>query len=853
MSRAFRAVILAALAALCVAVAPAAAQGATIVVTPNQVETFGYGTGTGHTTTGNSPWTAVAVRSSDGNLGRAVGQSNPAPGLNGWVKQWSDGSALTATEGIDTDSDLRVRFAYGTTGKAVGTYASTWRFTGSWGTAGPTNSPLDVPLKAYVQPWNQCTDGLDNDGDSLRDWKKGAGGSTANADTDCLDMNDTTEGGGALTPPATPSNVSCTWKNGAVDVTWTDNANNESEQYVHTQTTSGGLGQDIAVGANTTSKTVTTNITNGVQFDAWVTATNSAGSGSSVQTSFCRGMPLAAPSGLDAAAVDTDTVSVTWGDVTGETGYTLQRDTSSSFTSPVNTTLAAGTTSYVDNSVSGDGSRTYYYRVKPTRTAQATDVVSNVDTVIPPPPDNEVSPPAVSALSLTVNSNSASTASWNEPTNGTYQFEVQIDTSSAFTSPTSVTKAAGVTTHQFTGLAPSQAYWVRVRVLCSTNCVNSPWNVDGPKTATTQANPTPPAAPSGLTATATGSSTINLAWNDNSSNETTFELQRDLTSAFSSPTTISKAAGSTSHTDTALTASTQYFYRVRAVNAAGNSAYTAVANATTQASGGGLPARWDPAANTTWLWQIGTRRTALNDVDIAAYDLDWQLQTAADTATIHANGKRAICYFNAGAYQPGQPDEAQWTQAMKGNGVQGWPGEFWTDTRRSDVRAIMAARIQACKDKGFDAIEPDNLDGYANNPGFPMTVADARDYVQFLGATAHQKGLAIFLKNMTDDGNPAALAQYVDGAVNEECQAFTECDVYANANWVGAGKPVLQTEYEGATTDAAWKTSAACTSANAAGRMAARSNLDLDGTLWLRCWAQNSSVVNVGGTTTAGP
>jgi hypothetical protein len=364
-----------------------------------------------------------------------------------------------------------------------------------------------------------------------------------------------------------------------------------------------------------------------------------------------------------------------------------------------------------------------------------------------------------------------------------------------------------------------------------------------------------PAAPSNLSASATSDTQINLGWSDNSSNETGFELQRDLTASFTSPTTVTKGAGVTSHSDTSLTPSTQYFYRVRATGSGGNSTYSSVVSATTQAAppGGTMPARWDPAASTTWLWHISTRRTALNDVGIAAYDLDWQLQTAGDIATVHANGKKAICYFNAGAYQPGQPDESQWTAAMKGNPVEGWPGEFWTDTRRSDVRAIMAARIQACKDKGFDAIEPDNLDGYSNNPGFPMTAADARDYVQFLSLKAHEAGLAIFLKNMTDDGNAGTLGPWVDGVINEQCHQFSECGVYTTPyNYIANGKPVLQTEYTG--TQSTWTSGPQCQAANAAGRMAARAgnDFDLDGDPWIRCWP-SSTPVDLGGTTTSHP
>lgn len=96
--------------------------------------------------------------------------------------------------------------------------------------------------------------------------------------------------------------------------------------------------------------------------------------------------------------------------------------------------------------------------------------------------------------------------------------------------------------------------------------------------------PTIPAAPAGLTATAASPSAIDLAWTDNANNETGFDIERSTDS-------VNWAALSTvgsniqSYGDTGLAASTGYYYRVRAKNSAGNSAWSNVANATTQAAG----------------------------------------------------------------------------------------------------------------------------------------------------------------------------------------------------------------------------------------------------------------------------
>jgi autotransporter-associated beta strand protein len=106
--------------------------------------------------------------------------------------------------------------------------------------------------------------------------------------------------------------------------------------------------------------------------------------------------------------------------------------------------------------------------------------------------------------------------------------------------------------------------------------------------------PPVPAAPSGLAATAISSSRIDLAWQDNSTNETSFLIERSENNMdFARIATT--GADTTGYSDTGLTWGTTYYYRVRASNAGGLSAYSAVASATTQgnpppAAPGGLQA-----------------------------------------------------------------------------------------------------------------------------------------------------------------------------------------------------------------------------------------------------------------------
>jgi hypothetical protein len=61
--------------------------------------------------------------------------------------------------------------------------------------------------------------------------------------------------------------------------------------------------------------------------------------------------------------------------------------------------------------------------------------------------------------------------------------------------------------------------------------------------------------------------------------------------------------------------------------------------------------------------------------------------------------------------------------------------------------ALLLQRMAMCRDKGFHAVEPDNIDGYANNNGLGLTAADQLDFNKWLANTAHGLGLAVGLKN----------------------------------------------------------------------------------------------------------
>ncbi|MCC9704717.1 endo alpha-1,4 polygalactosaminidase [Streptomyces sp. MNU76] len=209
----------------------------------------------------------------------------------------------------------------------------------------------------------------------------------------------------------------------------------------------------------------------------------------------------------------------------------------------------------------------------------------------------------------------------------------------------------------------------------------------------------------------------------------------------------------------------------------------------------GESARWRPEPGIEWQWQLSGRLDT--SVDVPVYDIDGFDQSADTVAELHDDGRKVICYLSTGAWEDWRPDADDFPKAVIGKG-NGWEGERWLDIRATDVlEPLMAARIDMCAEKGFDAVEPDNMDGYRNDTGFPLTAADQLRYNRLVARLAHERGLAVGLKNDLDQ--IPELVDDFDFAVNEQCAQFEECEDLTP--FIEAGKAVFHVEYEMETGD----------------------------------------------------
>jgi hypothetical protein len=270
---------------------------------------------------------------------------------------------------------------------------------------------------------------------------------------------------------------------------------------------------------------------------------------------------------------------------------------------------------------------------------------------------------------------------------------------------------------------------------------------------------------------------------------------------------------------------------------AGGGAAGAAGSSVAGSGGGGRTsaldagAGWRPAKDTTFYWDL-TNAPPDNTKNVGAYDIDGWGNDAAEVTALHARGIKVVCYMDAGTYEPGRPDSASFPAALKGSAVEGWPGELWLDVRPAGpsyatLQSIMLARFKVCHDKGFDAVEPDNLDSYQNDPGFPTSAADQISYDEWIAGAVHGLGLAVFQKNDLDQ--IPTLQSYFDGILDEECNQYSECA--ALAPYSAADKPVWNAEYaeDGATT------TSFCAGDVGAGIVGALFSINLDGSLFQPC------------------
>ncbi len=280
---------------------------------------------------------------------------------------------------------------------------------------------------------------------------------------------------------------------------------------------------------------------------------------------------LQAPTGLTATAVSSSQIDLTWQDNSAnETGFQVQRRVAGSTNWVQIATTATNATAFSNTGLQPN--TTYHYRVQAFNATESSAFSNQAMATTPA----SITLQAPTGLTATAVSSSQIDLTWQDNSTNETGFQVQRRVASSTNWVQIATTATNATTFSNTGLQPNTTYHYRVQA----------FNATESSAFSNQAMATTPAsitlqAPTGLTATAVSSSQIDLTWQDNSTNETGFQVQRRVASSTNWVQIATTATNATTFSNTGLQPNTTYHYRVQAFNDTESSAFSNQAMATT--------------------------------------------------------------------------------------------------------------------------------------------------------------------------------------------------------------------------------------------------------------------------------
>lgn len=370
-------------------------------------------------------------------------------------------------------------------------------------------------------------------------------------------------------PPLAPSNLATTFvSTNQVDLAWVDNSNNEVDFVVERKDPGGNFVQIATVPANQVTFS-NTGLISSTTYVYRVAARNVDGLSAYTNQVTVTTLPAApnAPTALTVSTIDKNRLLLDWTDNSNnENEFRIERRTGSNPFLEI-AVVARNVTNYTDTGLSAD--TTYDYRVRASNSG-GFSAYSNTatGTTLPEPPQT-----APQNLTATAISNTQIDLAWQNtnPTVTGFKIERSIQGGTFQLIRQTVGPA---TTFSDTGLPALTTFIYRVTAYN----VSGDGPVSNPAQATTLEDP--PTAPSGLQASVFSASRVDLSWNDTSSNETGFQIERSPDgSAFAA--IGSTGANVTTFSDTSVVADTRYFYQVRALRNASPSGPSNLVSVTT--------------------------------------------------------------------------------------------------------------------------------------------------------------------------------------------------------------------------------------------------------------------------------
>jgi endo-alpha-1,4-polygalactosaminidase (GH114 family) len=204
---------------------------------------------------------------------------------------------------------------------------------------------------------------------------------------------------------------------------------------------------------------------------------------------------------------------------------------------------------------------------------------------------------------------------------------------------------------------------------------------------------------------------------------------------------------------------------------------------------------YKPTPETTFDWDLRSDIPETFSYNATIVDIDAFDNTKNFVTHLHTQGKKVIAYVSVGSWENWRADKDDFPSSIIGNNYPDWDGEKFLDIRNIDALApIMRARLDMIKEKGFDGVEPDNIDLNSwtiDELGFEISDADVIKYSKWLANEAHLRGLSIGQKNATDLA--IQLVDTFDWILLEDAFYYNfqdEAKIYITKN-----KAVFATEY----------------------------------------------------------
>ena len=249
--------------------------------------------------------------------------------------------------------------------------------------------------------------------------------------------------------------------------------------------------------------------------------------------------------------------------------------------------------------------------------------------------------------------------------------------------------------------------------------------------------------------------------------------------------------------------------------------------AATLAMAGSVPADagWLPVNGQRFDLQLSAPFDLIRPTNILALGLF--ATTPERVRQLRAKGVAVVCQLTAGLWENWRPDAPGFPAAALGRSPTGWTAQRWLDIREPAVRPLLAARLDLCRDRGFDGVLLADLDGYAQGSGFALTPAQQLEFDRWLAAAAHARGMAVGLLN--DLAQAAELAPAFDFLVADGCMPAGGCG--SVRPFLAADKPVFLIAY----TNQPQRMDAYCAAATAVAAPLIFKTQSLNGKLHHRC------------------